>query len=207
MRREDRSSIVVSSSRRPRRVRDVVGYVIDRLSSSSCLRCSFVRAWWPFLRPGLRVQARRAQGPSRLAVAQASPLASMLPGHALYEAFQVKRYFAAFFTFFIPSFFVRLGIPFLRPDPHVLEVDARRGCQGRPSLCSGLRSIVSRPSLDSPCARRHACCGRDDASEGSSLSGARSTRAATLYPVDRSDPNHDACMRIGGKLRGGGPHS
>src|SRR6266536_275616 len=29
-RREDRSSIVVSSSRRPRRVRGVVGYVIDR---------------------------------------------------------------------------------------------------------------------------------------------------------------------------------
>ena len=29
--------------------------------------------------------------------------------------------------------------------------------------------------------------------------------AATLYPVDRSDPNHDACMRIGGELRGGAP--
>ena len=36
------------------------------------------------------------------------------------------------------SFFVRLGIPFLRPDPHVLEVGARRGCQGRPSLCADL---------------------------------------------------------------------
>jgi hypothetical protein len=57
----------------------------------------------------------------------------MLPGHTLYEAFQVKRYFAAFFTFFIPSFFVRLGIPFLRPDPHVLEVDARRGLS-RPAV-------------------------------------------------------------------------
>jgi hypothetical protein len=56
----------------------------------------------PSSRP-LRVQSRRAQGPSRLAVAQALPLASMLPGHALYEAFQVKRYFAAFFTFFISS--------------------------------------------------------------------------------------------------------
>src|SRR5258705_6163892 len=32
MRREDRSSIVVSSSRRPRRVRGVVGYVIDSAS-------------------------------------------------------------------------------------------------------------------------------------------------------------------------------
>jgi hypothetical protein len=29
--------------------------------------------------------------------------------------------------------------------------------------------------------------------------GARGTRAATLYPVGRSDPNHDARMRIGGE--------
>src|SRR5262249_11959664 len=62
---------------------------------------------------------------------------------------QVKRNFTAFLNFHL-SFFVRLGIPFLRPDPRVLEADARRGCQGRPSLCAGLRSIVSRPSLDSP---------------------------------------------------------
>jgi hypothetical protein len=73
MRREDRSSIVVSSSRRPRRV----DYVID---SSSFHGCSFVRAWRLFLRPGLRVQTRRAQGPSRVAVALALPLASVLPG-------------------------------------------------------------------------------------------------------------------------------
>ena len=31
------------------------------------------------------------------------------------------------------SFFVRLGIPFLRPDPHTVEAVARMGCQGRPS--------------------------------------------------------------------------
>jgi len=30
--------------------------------------CSFVRAWRSFLRPGLRAQTRRAQGPSRPAV-------------------------------------------------------------------------------------------------------------------------------------------
>ena len=59
MRREDRSSIVVSSSRRPWRVRDV-GYVID--SSLLTSRRSFVRAWRSFLRPGLRAQTRRAQG-------------------------------------------------------------------------------------------------------------------------------------------------
>src|SRR5205814_6850438 len=30
-----------------------------------------------------------------------------------------------------------LSIPFLRPDPHVMEAGARRGGQGRPSLCRG----------------------------------------------------------------------
>src|SRR5215475_8013397 len=56
-----------------------LSYIID----SSPYFCSFVRAWRPFLRPDLRLQTRRAQGRSRLAVAQALPLASMLPGHAL----------------------------------------------------------------------------------------------------------------------------
>jgi hypothetical protein len=56
---------------------------------------------------------------------------------ALYEAFEVKHYLTAFITLH-PSFFVRLEIPFLRPDPRVLEAGARRDCQGRPSLCAGL---------------------------------------------------------------------
>jgi hypothetical protein len=62
-----------------------LSYVID--SSSFCAvplfvpgGCSFVRAWRLFLRPGLRVQTRRAQEPSRVAVALALPLASVLPG-------------------------------------------------------------------------------------------------------------------------------
>src|SRR5262252_7420314 len=50
-----------------------VGYVIDSLLA---WRCSLVRAWRLFLRPGLRIAgARRAQGPSRLAVALALPRA------------------------------------------------------------------------------------------------------------------------------------
>ena len=36
-----------------------------------------------------------------------------------------STYFTAFFTFFIPVSLFELGIPFLRPDPHVLEVGAR----------------------------------------------------------------------------------
>src|SRR5271168_2479364 len=45
------------------------------------------------------------------------------------------------------SFFVRLEIPFLRPDPHVLEAGAHRGCQGRPSLYAGhtLRRFQAAP--------------------------------------------------------------
>src|SRR5262249_50413749 len=67
-RREDRSSIVVSSSRKTRRVMG--------LRHRSAPGCSFVRAWRPFLRPDLRMpKLRRAQGPSGLAVARALPLA------------------------------------------------------------------------------------------------------------------------------------
>src|SRR5207237_6013606 len=62
-----------------------------------------------------------------------------------------STYFTAFSTSFLhPSFFVRLGIPFLRPDPHVLE-PARAGAvkAGRRSVVASC-SIVSRPRLDSP---------------------------------------------------------
>src|SRR5215831_12736497 len=78
-RREDRSSIVVSSSRRTRWVKGI-DHVIDSLP---WLRCSFVRAWRPFLSRPAGSEVRRAQGPSRLAVALALPLAPAWPGHAL----------------------------------------------------------------------------------------------------------------------------
>src|SRR6516162_385531 len=58
----------------------------------------------------------------------------------LYGALEVKHLFSRilhFLHFLHTSFFVRLGIPFLRPDPQVLEAGARRGCQGRPSLPPG----------------------------------------------------------------------
>ena len=37
---------------------------------------------------------------------------------ALYGAFEVKHIFYTTLHFLHSSFFVRLGIPFLRPDPH-----------------------------------------------------------------------------------------
>jgi hypothetical protein len=42
---------------------------------------------------------------------------------ALYGAFEVKQIFYTILStsFLHSSFFVRLGIPFLRPDPHVLR--------------------------------------------------------------------------------------
>jgi hypothetical protein len=60
-----------------------------------------------------------------------------------------STYFTAFSTSFLhPSFFVRLGIPFLRPDPHVLDAGARRSCQGWPSHQS-FRML--RPGQARPC--------------------------------------------------------
>ena len=68
----------------------------------------------------------------------------------LYGAFVVKHLFHTILYFLHTSFFVRLGIPFLRPDPHVLEAGARRGCQGRPSLWPGGTLSRFQAGLDSP---------------------------------------------------------
>src|SRR5580700_10254966 len=80
MRREDRSSISSYSSRRPRLE------TVDRVTSSLAAHfvlflCSCLAAV-PSSRPA-GAEVRRAQGPSRLAVALALPLAPALPGHAL----------------------------------------------------------------------------------------------------------------------------
>src|SRR4249920_665031 len=80
MRREDRSSISSYSSRRPRLE------TVDRVTSSLAphfaqFLCSCLAAV-PSSRPA-GAEMRRAQGPSRLAVALALPLAPALPGHAL----------------------------------------------------------------------------------------------------------------------------
>src|SRR5450631_404139 len=63
---------------------------------------------------------------------------------------QVKHLFYSILHFLRASFFVRLGIPFLRPDPHVLR-PTRTGAVkvGRRSALAA-RSVVSRPHLDSP---------------------------------------------------------
>src|SRR5579872_3321016 len=70
----------VSSSRRPRQVK-----LLATSSIAPHLACAvplFVPGGRSFV-PTCEPRTRRAQVRSRLAVAQASPLASMLPGHAL----------------------------------------------------------------------------------------------------------------------------
>jgi hypothetical protein len=66
---------------------------------------------------------------------------------ALYGAFEVKHIFYTTLHFLHSSFFVRLGIPFLRPTHTRVEADAHRACQGRPSLCPGrtLRRFQAAP--------------------------------------------------------------
>ena len=109
-----------------------------------------------------------------------------------------STYFTAFSTSFLPVSLFDLESRFFAPT-HTSWRPARAGAVkvGRRSSLAA-RSVVSRPRLDGPehggtlvvvgmTHPRGARC------------RARGTRAATLYPVGRSDPNHDARMRIGGE--------
>ena len=94
------------------------------------------------------------------------------------------------------SFFVRLRIPFLRPDPRAPHADARRSRQDRPSLRRRPLSTVARPHLyGTEHAGKLMVVGMKF--EGSPLSG---TRTLVPQPCIRwITPYHDACMRIGGE--------
>src|ERR1700688_5038473 len=102
---------------------------------------------------------------------------------ALYGAFEVKHIFYTTLHFLHSSFFVRLGIPFLRPRPtHVLRPTRTGPVKvGRRSALAA-RSVVSRPRLDRPEHGGHAGCSRDDDQRGSFAIGA-DHRATTLYSV------------------------
>src|SRR6267143_941561 len=95
------------------------------------------------------------------------------PQQALYGAFEVKHMFYTTLYFLYSSFFVRLGIPFLRPDPHVLRPTRTGPVKvGRRSALAA-RSVVSRPRLDRPEHGGHAGCSRDDDQRGALPSGAK----------------------------------
>ena len=100
----------------------------------------------PFFRPD-----RSTTAPScRVAVKDGRAFRGHPKGLSLYEAFEVKHYFTAFFTFFIPVSLFDSESRFFAPT-HTCWKSARAGAvkAGRRSALTS-RSIVSRLSLDSP---------------------------------------------------------
>src|SRR5882762_8621619 len=82
-----------------------------------------------------------------LSTLKRNPRSGGFSGQALYGAFEVKHMFYTTLYFLYSSFFVRLGIPFLRPDPHVLRPTRTGPVKvGRRSALAA-RSVVSRPRL------------------------------------------------------------
>src|SRR5215471_12252395 len=119
----------VSSSRRPRR------------ETGLCHRSLLIGAV-PFFVP-----ARTSCGASRAGTVKAGRCAwlsttSASPGHALYEAFQVKRYFTAFFTFFISVSLFDLESRFFAPT-HTCWKSTGAGAvrAGRRSAPASVRSL------------------------------------------------------------------
>ena len=105
----------------------------------------------------------------------------MKPEQALYGVFEVKHIFYTTLYFLHSSFFVRLGIPFLRPDPP---------CWGR--RAQGLsRSAVALPWPHAPSFPGRALTGTSTAATlvvvGTMIRGelaiGRDHRATTLYSV------------------------
>jgi hypothetical protein len=128
----------------------------------------------------------------------AFPRPSSPPGSLLYGAVAVKHVFHGW-PHFIPSFLVRPGRPFLRPDPQISNAGARRGRQDRPSLKPFPKLRRREAASLRPRARWHAGGGRDDALEGSSPLAARRASHHNLVFGGPGDPDHDAVLRIGGE--------
>ena len=97
------------------------------------------------------------------------------------------------------SFFVRPGSAFLRPDLHMCIAGARRSGQGWARVSAHRRLVLEGFEHDGTLEH----VGDDDV-RGEQRVGARSI---VPHPCMRraKDPNHDAGIRIGSKLRGGGP--
>jgi len=127
------------------------GRVPQTRRSGSCRPCPAGRTTDAPHSPNRRpssVPARTMVRPSRAAAVKDGPAWGRPKGLSLYGAFEVKLFSRLHFLH--SSFFVRLGIPFLRPDPHMLEAAAHRGCQGRPSLCPGGTLRRFQAGLDRP---------------------------------------------------------
>src|SRR5258708_8904276 len=88
---------------------------------------------------------------------------------------------AAIFLAFLIGFFVRPGIPFLRPDPQYCKAGARRSCQGWPSLqpCVVLRPCQANLDGFEPDGTLRAVA---LTIRGQPAFRARITRSTTLHP-------------------------
>jgi hypothetical protein len=100
---------------------------------------------------------------------------------ALYGAFEVKHLFHGILHFLHSSFFVRLGIPFLRPDLQYCKAGARRSCQGWPSPqpCGVLRALPGHTLTASSTTARLMRSGRR--SEGELAIGRGSSRHNLVF--------------------------
>jgi hypothetical protein len=112
--------------------------------------------------------------------------------------FLSRRFASVTHLFSLVRFLCSISQPLLRSDPRAGA--AKVGHRTNLSACSD----HARPHLDGS---EHdgtlAAIGMDD-QRGACPSGA-DHRAATLYSVGPQGPDHDAVMRIGGELLGGGP--
>ena len=94
-------------------------------------------------------------------------------GRALYEAFEVKRYFTAFFTFFIPVSLFDSESHFFAPT-HTCWKSARAGGLSNPAVALRSPHAPSFPgrALTAPSTAARWLCG-DDASRGTRCRGTR----------------------------------
>src|SRR5215470_6381361 len=130
---------LVSSSRRPRQENGT-------MSSLSPDRCSsFVRAVSRSFTPACACSGARRAGTVKAGCRAWLSTTSASPGHALYEAFQVKRYFTAFFTFFISVSLFDLESRFFAPT-HTCWKSTGAGAvrAGRRSAPASARSLPGR---------------------------------------------------------------
>ena len=119
----------------------------------------------------------------------------------MYGAFFVKRFQSGAFLI---GFFVRPGVPFLRPDPQYCKADARRSCQGWPTRHLAAYSALARPYLDS-FEHDGTLSAVGMTIRGEPAFRARINRATTLYPVGPETRTMMHSCASAAKLRGGGP--
>jgi hypothetical protein len=121
-------------------------------------------------------------------------------GQTLYGAIFVKGVPRRVYPFSCPSVSLfDLGSPFLHPDPQLMAPAARRSGQGW-RISATARLVLDGSEHDGTVA----VVGDDDI-EGSPACGLRDCSRHILVCGGYRDPDHDAVMRIGSKLRGGGP--